>query len=174
MNTIIDVAKYCPQCGDNIKLKKSANNIKCELCGFTFFINPVSATGALIFNEDGKLLIIIRAKDPGKGKYGLPGGFVDFNETAEEAITREVKEETGLQVISTAYLSNHTNLYHYKGITTYVLDLFFVVKVQNLDITLDYAEVTDFTFVDPTSLKVDNFAFESNYKALQTYLHIQK
>jgi ADP-ribose pyrophosphatase YjhB (NUDIX family) len=174
MNTIIDITQHCPQCGDDSRLKKVSNNLRCEACGLTFFINPVSAAGALIFNETGNLLTIIRAKNPGKGKIGLPGGFVDFDETAEEAIAREIREETGLVAIDITYLSNHPNLYTFKDITTYVLDFFFVVKVQDFDIKLDHSEVTSYSFTNPATLTIDDFAFKSNFQALQTYLHIQK
>ncbi|MEI6519322.1 MAG: NUDIX domain-containing protein [bacterium] len=132
MKTIIDITQHCPQCGDETRLAKASNNLRCEACGLTFFINPVCAAGALIFNETGNLLTITRAKDPGKGKIGLPGGFVDFNETVEEAVAREIREETGLIATEITYLSNHPNLYTFKGITSYVLDFFFVVKYKIL------------------------------------------
>ncbi len=45
---------------------------------------------------DGKLLLIQRGQDPFKGSYALPGGFVEYGERVEEAVEREVKEETGL------------------------------------------------------------------------------
>jgi len=47
---------------------------------------------------DYKLLLIRRAADPFKGCYALPGGFVDMQETLEEAARRELKEETSLTV----------------------------------------------------------------------------
>jgi 8-oxo-dGTP diphosphatase len=47
-----------------------------------------------------KILLIKRGNDPFKGHWALPGGYVDWNETTEEAVAREVLEETGLKVIS--------------------------------------------------------------------------
>lgn len=53
--------------------------------------------GALIF-EDGKILLVERGKEPLKGYWSLPGGAVEVGEKLQEAIRREVAEETGLDV----------------------------------------------------------------------------
>ena len=97
--------KYCPKCGSehfNIHNEKSK---QCTNCGFVYYFNPSSATVALILNKKNELLVCRRAKDPAKGTLDLPGGFIDMNETAEEGVTREVLEETGLKVKEAIYLS---------------------------------------------------------------------
>ena len=66
------------------------------MCGFVYYFNSSAATAIFITNRVGELLVVRRAKEPAKGTFDLPGGFVDMYETAEEAIIREVKEETGL------------------------------------------------------------------------------
>lgn len=53
--------------------------------------------GALIF-EDEKILLVERAGEPLKGYWSLPGGLVETGETIEDAVRREVLEETGLRV----------------------------------------------------------------------------
>ncbi|MEM1566697.1 MAG: NUDIX hydrolase [Candidatus Bathyarchaeia archaeon] len=58
---------------------------------------PVVGVGAIIVC-DGKILLIKRKSEPGKGKWSVPGGLVELGETVEEAVIREVKEETGLDV----------------------------------------------------------------------------
>lgn len=47
---------------------------------------------------DGRVLVVQRAVDPGKGQWAFPAGFVEPNESAEAAVEREVLEETGLRV----------------------------------------------------------------------------
>ena len=48
--------------------------------------------------RDGRVLLVRRARDPGRGLYSLPGGVVEAGETLAEAIIREVEEETGLSI----------------------------------------------------------------------------
>ncbi len=57
---------------------------------------PALSVDCVVFDRAGRLLLIQRAKPPFKGRYALPGGFVDVGETVEAAALRELKEETGL------------------------------------------------------------------------------
>ncbi|WP_409183176.1 NUDIX hydrolase [Amycolatopsis sp. VS8301801F10] len=54
--------------------------------------------GGIVFDDQGRLLLIRRAHDPGKGQWSLPGGRVEPGETDHEAVIRELREETGLDV----------------------------------------------------------------------------
>lgn len=58
---------------------------------------PVPAVAALI-TQDGRLLLVRRGVEPSKGKWSLPGGSVEWGEPLTEAVRREVREETGLEV----------------------------------------------------------------------------
>jgi 8-oxo-dGTP diphosphatase len=59
--------------------------------------NPALAVDAVII-KDGKIVLIKRKEEPFQGQYALPGGFVEYGETVEAALRREVLEETGLIV----------------------------------------------------------------------------
>ena len=59
--------------------------------------HPQLAVSAAIFRE-GKILLVRRARSPGKGFYSLPGGRVEFGESLHAALHREVDEETGLKI----------------------------------------------------------------------------
>jgi len=59
--------------------------------------HPQLAVSAAIFRES-RLLLVRRARMPGKGLYSLPGGRVEFGETLEQAVVREVAEETALSI----------------------------------------------------------------------------
>ncbi len=58
---------------------------------------PQLAVSGAIF-RDGKVLLVRRARSPGKGFYSLPGGRVEFGESLHTALHREVDEETGLRI----------------------------------------------------------------------------
>jgi len=58
---------------------------------------PVVGVGAVVLSED-KILLEKRKNEPGKGKWSIPGGLVDLGESPEQAVIREVKEETCLYV----------------------------------------------------------------------------
>jgi 8-oxo-dGTP diphosphatase len=58
----------------------------------------VPCAGAIIKDETGRLLLVLRGHEPGKGLWSVPGGRIEPGETDQEAVVREVREETGLEV----------------------------------------------------------------------------
>ena len=88
---------YCIQCGAPLKEKKIEGKLRkyCAKCGYIHYINPVPIV-AVVVNRDSKILIVKRGIEPQKGKWVLPGGFVDYDESPEQAAIRELKEETNL------------------------------------------------------------------------------
>ncbi|MCD6573183.1 MAG: NUDIX hydrolase [Thermoplasmata archaeon] len=61
-----------------------------------FFMKKPSITVDGVIIKNGKILLVKRKNEPFKGKWALPGGFVEYGETVEKAVLREVKEETGM------------------------------------------------------------------------------
>jgi 8-oxo-dGTP diphosphatase len=58
----------------------------------------VPCVGAVIRDETGRILLIKRGHEPGKGLWSVPGGRIEPGETDQQAVVREVREETGLEV----------------------------------------------------------------------------
>jgi ADP-ribose pyrophosphatase YjhB (NUDIX family)/ribosomal protein S18 acetylase RimI-like enzyme len=69
----------------------------CPNCGYVHYVNPVPAVGILIEKDDG-IVLIRRINPPHQDEWTLPSGFIEADESAEEAAIREAAEETGLQV----------------------------------------------------------------------------
>ena len=124
--------KFCPICGSTHFEINNFKSKKCGSCGFTYYANPSSATVAFIMNEKDELLVVRRKNEPAKGTLDLPGGFVDMDETGEEGVAREVKEETGLDATEMNYQFSIPNLYLYSGFMVHTLDMFYTVKVKDL------------------------------------------
>ena len=69
----------------------------CADCRAPVYENPVPATAVIVFNERQELLLVQRAVEPGKGKWCLPGGFQETDETPEQCALRELREEAGIE-----------------------------------------------------------------------------
>ncbi|MCB9017986.1 MAG: NUDIX domain-containing protein [Paludibacteraceae bacterium] len=124
---------YCPKCGSLHFLENDVRSKRCSDCGFVFYLNAGSAVAAFILNERNELLLCRRKYDPYKGTLDLPGGFVEFGETAEEAIAREVMEEVGGKVVSADYFESFPNVYPFSGMEVHTLDLTFVCRLSDYD-----------------------------------------
>jgi ADP-ribose pyrophosphatase YjhB (NUDIX family) len=69
----------------------------CAACGYVHYTDPKVGVGVAVV-EDGRLLLVRRSVDPGRGKWSLPAGFVDQGEDPQATAAREALEETGLVV----------------------------------------------------------------------------
>jgi len=70
---------------------------------------PALAVDAVVFDAHGRLLLIRRKGAPFKGRFALPGGFVELGETVEAAVRRELLEETGLKANSQRLIGVYSN-----------------------------------------------------------------
>jgi NAD+ diphosphatase len=94
--------RFCPQCGSPLEWGEVAgvNRQLCfnPPCGFVRWDNPLPVVAAIVecIDRDGAVLIA-RNRAWEEGKFGLVTGFLEKDETPEEGVIREVKEETGLE-----------------------------------------------------------------------------
>jgi len=106
--------RFCPRCGGELasQLVDLRERLVCQACGFIFYINPKVAAGALV-EDDGHVVLVRRGVEPGLGKWGLPSGFAEVDESIEETAIRECREETGLQIV----VDDLLGVYSYENVT---------------------------------------------------------
>ncbi|MEX0331304.1 MAG: NUDIX domain-containing protein [Puniceicoccaceae bacterium] len=156
---------HCPSCGEAVR-DVSEKRMQCGACGFLYFFNPTIGLAGFIENERGEILLIERGKEPAKGKLAPPGGFADINESAEQSLSREVFEETGLQVVDWTYLCSAVNNYAYASVTYPVLDFFYTAQVSdNQDLNLCPEETVGAKWFNKHSIQSEELAFPSMREA---------
>ena len=163
--------KYCPVCGSDSFATKDSKSKQCGQCAFVYYINASAAVASFIVNEAGELLVCRRAKEPSKGSLDLAGGFIDQNETAEEAVAREIKEEIGAEVRDAKYLFSIPNQYEYSGLTVPTLDMFFECKLDSYENLLASDDVAECFFLPFDQIKIEDFGFKSIQEGLRRYLN---
>ena len=166
----IEKYKYCPVCGSAHFVKNSQKSLRCSGCGFELFMNPAAAVVAFITNCKGELLVERRKLEPAKGTLDLPGGFADVLETAEEAVAREVMEETGLKVVGASYLFSLPNTYRYSGLDVQTLDMFFSCKIEDDTALKAGDDAADCFWLASADVHTEQFGLRSVRQGLYLWL----
>jgi 8-oxo-dGTP diphosphatase len=124
---------------------------------------PIIAVSAVIKNAEKKVLIVRRAKSPGKGLWSLPGGAVKLGEKLEDALEREIQEECGISIEIKKLIGAFDRIffdeqniakYHYV-----ILDYLCYTKADKI---FPASDVDDFSWI--TIDEVNNFKFTTGVK----------
>ncbi len=153
---------YCPNCGKKEIVFREVKYWSCTECGFRLFHNVAGATALLIFHSN-ELLLIKRNQEPAKGLWDLPGGFIDPNETTEEAVVREVEEELYLKIkpSEVLYLGSEPNVYLYEKMAYRTIDLFFSIEIQKMPKSWNKEEIQEWQWVSKEKFSLESLAFDS-------------
>ena len=93
---------FCSRCGGPLNFGfvdgENRERLACSSCGFVAYVNPRLVVSTIPVTEDGRVVLLRRGIEPGKGWWAQPGGFLEVDETVTEAAIRETFEETGLVV----------------------------------------------------------------------------
>jgi ADP-ribose pyrophosphatase YjhB (NUDIX family) len=156
--------RYCPHCGTEGPCVEGNRALRCGRCGLLFFFNSAAAAGAFVFHR-GQLILCVRAKDPAKGMLDVPGGFVEFDETVEEGLRREIYEELHIETGGFRYLRSAPNDYIYAGVPYKTTDLFFVCEAPDIGGIRAADDVADYLLIAPDDLDPARLAFTSTRAA---------
>ena len=157
--------EYCSNCGNKNERGHIDGNTRfhCVKCKTIHYENP-KPTATLICPKGDSILLGRRAFDPGKGEWGLPGVFMELNETLEEAAQRELKEETNLDGKVTKILGTCS---HYGSVFGDILLIGLVVQINDWSIMKEGYDIYDLQFFD-----LDNspdLAFDCHQKIVSLY-----
>lgn len=134
----------------------------CQGCRFVFYQDPkVSACTIPVIA--GRIVLVKRAINPGKGLWVFPGGYMDRDETVQEAAVRETLEEVNLEV----RLTDLVGVYSYR--TSIVVIVVYACEVVGGELRIDQ-ESEEVRLFAPDEIPWDQLAFPSTRDALRDYL----
>lgn len=160
--------RHCPYCGSTLKGHPPPGDprprLACSSCEAVIYQNPKPVVAAVI-EKDGKVLLARRAAGLRAGKWDLPGGFIELDETAEEALVREVREEVGCEI------RLHGVLGVFREVTgAYGPSINIHFRASALSEPRPTDEVSEVGWFGPEELpRPDEFAFENDLQALERW-----
>jgi 8-oxo-dGTP diphosphatase len=163
LNPFLAQTRFCPRCGTAGPEKDGDRSLTCATCGFVAYFNPKPVAAAIPRDEaTGRILLLRRGFDPGKGLWTFPGGFVDLGESVEDAARRETREELGIDVALTGLVGVYS-----RAEDRVVLVVFAATTAQVPTATAEAPEIAAF---DPAELPWGELAFWSTERALRDAL----
>ena len=165
-----DVFRYCPVCGADLQSVKvrahEPMRLVCAACHFVFYLDPKLAALSVV-EMDGEIVILKRGIEPQRGKWVLPGGFVDRGEEVKAAAIRETEEECGVRT----RIKDLLGVYSYPGVMV-VIVAYIAAHVSGNLIVGDETDAV--RLIRPTEIPWDELAFQSTIDALKDYCRLQE
>jgi 8-oxo-dGTP diphosphatase len=158
---------FCPTCAGALetRLLKPGEPPRpvCTRCGRIIYLDPKVAVGTIVRTDDGRLVLVRRAIEPGYGRWVFPGGYVDRGEEVTAAALREAREEAGLDV----ELERLVNIYSYAKRSLIVI--VYAARMVGGELCTD-DECLEARLFLPGEIPWDELAFHSTTQALREYL----
>jgi ADP-ribose pyrophosphatase YjhB (NUDIX family) len=161
LNPALRDVRFCPRCGQPADVEYP-RFMSCPHCGYGAYYNPKPVAAAIPATADGRIILLRRGFDPGKGLWTFPGGFVDLGESVEDAARRETMEELEIDV----ELGPVVGVYS-RPEDRVVLIVYAATTTQTPQTTAEATEVRAFA---PGDLPWDALAFWSTERALREFL----
>ncbi len=169
MARLKETFKFCTKCRG--ELETSDGYKKCPNCGKHYYFNGIPTVTIVVVNGKQEVLLTKRAIEPFKGWWDLPGGFVEEGETLEQAVARELMEETGLVVTSNIqYLGSYTEDYPHRDEIHPVVAGVFKTEVNDAAKVEVADDVSDYQFVKLKDLEFEAIAFDNQREYLKKLL----
>jgi ADP-ribose pyrophosphatase YjhB (NUDIX family) len=158
---------FCTRCGSPLRFGtvegEDRERLACEACGHIVYVNPRLVVTALPVTDAGDLVLLRRGIEPGYGTWAQPGGFLEVDETVNQAAIRETFEETGLLIEPGEIVGLYTRLE--AAVVTIAFEARIVGGVAT--VTPEALEVRTFT---PETIPWDGIRFKTTIWALRDWL----
>lgn len=161
--------KFCPFCGEKYSL--IFDNIKifnCNKCKRSYFVNPAAAVGIIADTPKG-IVFVSRKFEPKKNYIDMPGGFCEPYERIEDAVKRELFEETAIKLDNVNFLMSGSNEYIYEKTMYITSDIYFYAKLNYIPKVKPSDDALEVVFIEKENIDFDKIAFESSKEALKFY-----
>jgi ADP-ribose pyrophosphatase YjhB (NUDIX family) len=162
---------YCSRCGARLRLGavegEHRERLVCDTCGHIVYINPRLVVTAFPVTDDGALVLLRRGIEPGYGTWAQPGGFLEVDETVNQAAIRETLEETGLLIEPGEIIGLYTRL------EAAVVTIAFEARIVGgaAIVTPEALEVRSFA---PEEIPWEGIAFNTTLWALRDWLALRR
>ncbi len=162
--------KFCPVCGgglNTLKLKEhEPARLVCSECAFIFYQDPKLVAFSVVELND-KVVLLRRGIEPQRGKWVLPGGYVDRGEEVEAAAIRETEEECGVKTC----IKSLMGIYSYQG-GPVVIIAYVTSYLSGKLIAGDETEEVKLLRIE--EIPWNDLAFRSTTDALRDYCEMRK
>jgi len=157
--------QHCVKCGGLLSLQTvdqdHTERLVCQSCRSIQYLDP-KVSVCTIPEIEGRVLLVRRAINPGRGLWVFPGGFMDRWETVPQAAIRETREEVGLEVRPTDLVG----IYSYS--TSISVVIVYACEIVGGELKLD-AESTEMRTFAQSDIPWDDLAFPSTKEALRDF-----
>jgi len=161
---------YCPYCGHKLIRKhlEGRKRLFCPNCEKIYYENPTPVVAIVVKDDKGRILLIKRKIDPCKGKWALPSGFMEIEETPAQGALRELREETGIIGEVKRLIGVYSNNSKLHG---YLVTIVYEVKMSGGILCAgDDAEEAAFYEIE----KMPDIVFDSHFKAIREVMKYEQ
>ena len=148
---------HCPACATKL-VGGEDKALHCPSCGRNWYVNAAPTAGAVIF-RDGSALITKRGTDPEKGKFDIPGGFLELGEDPIQGLRRELREELQIEVDVSMDDVVQMVPHEYGDDGDWVLSIGFFARLASGDITPG-SDVDEAVWITEDEIDDIDFAWE--------------
>jgi ADP-ribose pyrophosphatase YjhB (NUDIX family) len=163
--------RFCPRCRGELEI--GPGRAECKACGFVTYASSAPTASAVCVDDRGRVLLARRANPPYRNYWDLPGGFLEEGEHPLEALRRELREETGLEIEPLEFLGVFMDRYGAEDAAPATLNLYWTARIVGGE--LEAADdVSELRWFSARELPWNELAFQSTPDVLSAWRRRQE